>query len=84
MELRDEIIEKIIERASQLFGKDPDELDENTRFKEDLEAKSVNYVQITTVLEDEYDVEVGYMPFSKNKTIGEAADFVLGLLEEEE
>ena len=38
---------------------------------------------MTTFLEDEFDIEVPYMQFKRNKTIGEAAEFVTELLEEE-
>ena len=82
MELRDEILEKIIERASEIFQKDPSELDEDTQFVEDLKAKSVNYVQIISVLEDEFDIEINFMAFRRNKTFGEAADFVAELADE--
>jgi acyl carrier protein len=81
MELREEILQKIIKKASTLFGKNPDEMNENTRFVEDLNAKSANYVQIISVLEDEYDVEITFMEFRRKKTFGEAADFVVQLLE---
>lgn len=82
MELRDEILEKMIARASEIFGKDPSELGEDTDFVEDLKAKSVNYVQIISVLEDEFDVEINFMAFRRNKTFGDAADFVEELVEE--
>ena len=82
MELRDEILEKMIARASEIFGKDPSELSEDTDFVEDLKAKSVNYVQIISVLEDEFDTEINFMAFRRNKTFGEAADFVEELVEE--
>ncbi len=81
MALRDEIIEKMIERAAELFKKDPSELSEDTSFEEDLKAKSVNYVQIIAVLEAEYDVQITYMQFRRHKTFGEAADFVVEIIE---
>jgi len=79
MALKDEILEKIIQRASELFKKDTGELNADTRFVEDLKAKSVNLVQIIAVLEDEFDVEVNFMEFRRKKTIGEAAEFVAAL-----
>ncbi len=82
MALRDEILEKMIERASEIFQKDPGDLDEDTQFVEDLQAKSVNYVQIISVLEDEFDVEINFMAFRRNKTFGDAADFVVELVGE--
>jgi len=78
---KEKIVEKIIERCSTIFGKQGPELSEATRFTEDLKAKSGNITQITTFLEDAFDVEVPYMEFRRNKTIGEAADYVADLLE---
>jgi acyl carrier protein len=79
MKLQDEIMQMIIERASQIFKKDPAELNENTRFKEDLKAKSVNMVQIVTMLEAAYDVQVNYMQVKRKETFGEIAEYVAEL-----
>ena len=38
MSIRQEIYEKLVERASQLFGKRQEELSEDTRFVEDCSA----------------------------------------------
>ena len=81
MELRDQILEKIIERASEIFHKNPEFFSEDTNFPEDLQAKSVNYVQIIALLEDVFDVEINFMAFRRRKTFGEAADFVAELCE---
>jgi len=79
MGLRDEILEKIIQRAAEVFKKDPGELSANTSFVEDLKAKSVNLVQIIAILEDAYDVQINFMEFRRKKTLGEAAEFVAQL-----
>lgn len=80
-EEREEIFEKLCERASQLFGKDASEFTEDTVFT-DLGIKSVQVSQITTYLEDCFDIEVPYMKFRRCKTFGEATDFVVDLLDE--
>jgi acyl carrier protein len=79
MELKDEILGHIIQRAAELFKKDPGELSADTQWVEDLNAKSVNYVQIITILADEYDVEINFMEFRRKKTFGESAEFVAQL-----
>jgi acyl carrier protein len=81
MNQRDEIYEKLVERAAPLFSKEISEMTEEMRFIEDLNAKSVHYSQITTYLEDKFDVEIPYMNFRRKKTIGEAVDYVLELVE---
>lgn len=79
---REDVIKKIIERCCVLFSKKPEELSEFTNFGQDLGAKSGNVSQMTNFLEDEYDIEVPYMEFRRKLTIGEAADFIVELLEE--
>jgi len=79
MELKEEILGHIIQRAAEMFRKDPGELNADTRWVEDLEAKSVNYVQVITILADEYDVEINFMEFRRKKTLGESAEFVAQL-----
>jgi len=81
MSSRDKILAKIIERASNLFKVPADSLSAKARFVKDLKAKSVNYVQIISVLEEEFDATIPFMDFRRRKTIGEAADFVSGLIE---
>lgn len=78
---RQEVWDALTTRASQLFGKDPSEFTEDTKFA-DLGIKSVQVSQITTYLEDELDVEVPYMKFRRCVTFGEATDFVCDLLDE--
>jgi acyl carrier protein len=79
MELKEEVLEKIIERAAVLFKKDRTELSPETKWVEDLKAKSVNYVQVIAVLEAEFDVQINFMEFRRKKTLGETADFVAQL-----
>jgi len=82
MTIREEAMEALIKKAADLFGADPAGLGEDTRFEEDLQAKSVNIVQISATLEDVFDVEVPFMEIKKKKTLGEAADYIAGLLGE--
>lgn len=78
MELREEAIEKIKERLIVILG--AGEYSESTAF-EALNMKSVNYSQLTTVLEDEFDVEIPFMDFKRKATIGEAAEYIVELVE---
>ena len=75
-----EVFDVLCERAASLFGKDASEFTEETSFKE-LGIKSVQVSQITTFLEDQFDVEIPYMQFRRKETFGEAADYVVELLD---
>ena len=82
MGVRDEAVQKIIQRCCELFEKKPEELSENTRFVEDLGARSGNVSQMTNFLEDEFDVESSFMELRRRATIGMAADYIEELCEE--
>lgn len=79
--MHDEILAKIIERGAYIWGKEESDLSANTTFDE-VGAKSGHISQITTFLEDEFDIEVPYIGFKKCKTLGEAAAYVADLLDE--
>ncbi|HML37637.1 MAG TPA: phosphopantetheine-binding protein [Bacillota bacterium] len=79
MTIKEEALETLIKKAASLFGLDPSTLGPDTRFEEDLHAKSVNIVQFSAALEDVFDVEVPFMEFKKKKTFGEAADYIEGM-----
>ena len=80
MELKDQILEKMIQRASEIFKRNPAEMSGEIKFVDDLKAKSVNYVQIITIIMDTFDVEIPFMEFRRKKTLGEAAAYVAELL----
>ncbi len=82
MSVREEAVQKIIQRCCELFGTKPEDLTEDTRFSEDLGARSGNVSQMTNFLEDEFDVEISFMEFRRRSTIGRAADYIEELCEE--
>ncbi|WP_270296586.1 acyl carrier protein [Eggerthella sinensis] len=79
--MQEDILGKIIERGAYVWGKEEADLGADTTFDE-MNAKSGHISQITTFLEDEYDIEVPYIGFKKCKTLGEAAGYVADLLDE--
>lgn len=78
----EQVLDKIIEAIVDLFGKDPATLSAETKFVDDLAFKSVSYVHVIAALEDEYDVQIPFMQFRRNKTLGEAAAFVSDIVDE--
>lgn len=79
--MNEQVLAKIIERGSNIWGVDSSELNGDTLFAS-MNPKSTHYSQITTFLEDEFDLEVPYMNFKRCKTLGEAAQYVVELMEE--
>jgi acyl carrier protein len=56
---------------------DPDRISESTRFKEDLEADSLDLYTLVQELEDSYGVKMSDEQAAKILTVGQAVDFVL-------
>ena len=77
------VLEKLIELLCEQLDIEADEVNENTDIVNDLGADSLDVVDLVMTLEDEFDIEVPYMQFKRNKTVSEAAEFVTELLEEE-
>lgn len=77
--LEERVAEGVMKAVARIFKKDVSELTRDTRFFEDLHAKSVNIVELLAVLGDEFEVEIPFMEARKRKTIGEAIDFVVSL-----
>lgn len=57
---------------------DPESITESTRFREDLEADSLDLYTLVQELEDSYGVKMSDEQAAKILTVGQAVDFVLG------
>lgn len=73
-------LEVVLEKGRIAFTRD--DLTPQTRFKEDLSAKSLTIAQLMNMLEDEYDIEIPYMEFKRCATFEDAAALLKTLDEE--
>lgn len=78
--MKESILNTIIKRACEIWSVNIDELNADTTFSS-FSPKSVHFAQMTTYLEDIYDIEVAYMQFKRCETLGEAAAFISELME---
>jgi acyl carrier protein len=76
---RDEVSGFMYATISAALNKPTADLSDSTELIADLGAKSVNFVRIIAALEDEYDLEINFVEFRKQKSIGEAIDYVAQL-----
>lgn len=72
--------ERIKETVAKVFHKEVTELGPDTRFVEDLFAKSVNIVELIAMLEYQFGIDIPNAQAKRWRTIGEAIDLVGSLL----
>jgi acyl carrier protein len=74
---RAEIVSYIRAHLADELELDPARVEEGTRFKEDLEADSLDLYSLVQELEDTYGVRMSDEEAAGIKTVGQAVDFVL-------
>lgn len=68
--------ERILEIIAEQFNMDVNELDEDMNFQEDLNADSIELVELVMTIEEEFETEVSEEDLEKLKTIGDVIDYV--------
>jgi acyl carrier protein len=74
---REQIFSLIRAHLADELEIDPDRVTEDTRFKEDLEADSLDLYTLVQELEDSYGVKISDEEAAKILTVGQAVEFVL-------
>ena len=73
---REAVLERIREHLATELEIDPGRIEEATRFKEDLEADSLDLVELVVELEDTYGIRIPDEQAARIVTVGQAAYFV--------
>ncbi len=68
--------ERILEIIAEQFNMDVNELDEDMNFQDDLNADSIELVELVMTIEEEFETEVSEDDLEKLKTIGDVIDYV--------
>ncbi len=76
---RDDVLELIRAHLADELDLDPAVIGEETRFKEDLEADSLDLYTLVQELEDTYGVKMSDEQAAEIRTVGAAVDFVLAM-----
>ncbi len=71
------VYEKIVEKICTQFGLEPENVSENTSFVDDLGADSLDVVELTIEMEEEFGMaEVSEEELKKLRTVGDLVEYV--------
>ena len=74
---RTDALDTIREVAAEVLSVDPEQVTETARFKEDLDADSLDLVELVMGLEERFDIEVPEDDLEGVTTVGQAVDLVM-------
>ena len=72
------MLEKIKEMVADSLGVDAETITEETSFKEDLGADSLDLFELVMALEDEYSVEIPAEDLEQLATVGDVMNYLKG------
>ena len=73
----EEIQAKVIQIISEQLGKDESEVKMRSHFIEDLDADSLDTVELVMALEEEFDIDIPDEAAEKITTVESAVDFIV-------
>ena len=74
---RDEALSALREVAVEVLSVEPDAVVEDAKFKEDLDADSLDLVELVMGLEEQFDITMPEEDLEGVTTVGKAVDLVL-------
>jgi acyl carrier protein len=77
---KQEIEEKVRKVLAEQLARDESEVTAEARFEEDLDADSLDLVEVVLALEEELGVNIPEEEMESVKTVGQAVDLVAGKL----
>jgi acyl carrier protein len=74
---REEVLDLVRAHLASELEIEPERIEEGTRFKEDLDADSLDLVTLVMELEDRYGVRIPDEEAARIASVGQAVDYIL-------
>lgn len=74
---RSQVMDKVRDHLSTELGVDGDQIQESSRFRDDLDADSLDLYELVMELQDTYGVQISEQQAAGIETVGQAVDFVV-------
>ncbi len=71
-----DIMSRVVEIVSEQMGVSKDQITKETSFLKDLNADSLDVVELVMELEEEFDINIPEDQQDKIQTVGEAVNFI--------
>lgn len=68
--------DRILQIIAEQFNIDKDDITEDMNFQDDLNADSIELVELVMTIEEEFETEVSEEDLGKLKTIGDVIEYV--------
>ena len=73
---REEVFERVKEVLVEQLGVDESQITEAASFQEDLDADSLDLVELIMELEDQFGVKISDEDAQSSQTVGQAVDYI--------